>query len=175
MMSEPVNLCEGQLTLYKYGVEMKDATKRHSMYTQVVFVDSATCSSCFWKQMPRWQSIIDSVKHHSIDLSFLFVFHVKNRNKKAFIEAMQHDTLFRHPIYLDTAGVFLKHNPIISQNKLLHSFLVNQENHVVLVGCPIQNRRIRDIFNDILLETEDREKKGEMPMTTGNLNLADET
>lgn len=163
MMSKPVNLCEGQLTLYKSGIEMKDTTKHNSMFTQVVFVDSATCSSCFWKQMPHWQSIIDSVKHHNIDLSFLFVFHVKHRNKQAFIKTMQHDTLFRHPIYLDTAGVFLRQNPIISRNKLLHSFLINQDNHVILVGCPMQNRRIRDMFNDILLKTEKNERTSTVP------------
>jgi len=175
MMSEPINLCESQLTHYKYGIEMKNPPKRKSMYTQVVFVDSTTCSPCFWKQMPCWQSIIDSVKQHHVDLSFHFVFHVKHRNKKAFIEAMQHDTLFRYPVCLDTAGVFLRQNPIISRNKLLHSFLVDNDNHVVLVGNPMQNSRIREMFNNILLNNLKHQEEGGLPIISGNPNLADGT
>lgn len=150
LMSEPIDLCDKQLAVYLHGVKINDKKTYRKEYTQVVFVDSATCSQCFWKQMPRWQSFVDSVNIHNIDISFAFVFHVKNRNRDSFIESMRQDTSFHCPVYLDTTGVFLKSNSNIPPNKLLHTFLLDKYSQVILVGNPVQNRKIRILLEDIL-------------------------
>lgn len=151
LMSAPINFCDEQLAQYCHGNEINGNILGHHKYSLVVFVDSVTCSPCFWKQMPQWQSIVDSVNNHNVDISFAFVFHVKRKNRDRFIESMQQDTLFKYPVYLDTTGVFLKNNPNITQNKLLHTFLLDQNNRVILIGDPVQNRKIRDLFDNILL------------------------
>lgn len=152
LMSEPIDLCDKQMAVYLKGKKTNCQIADRNNYTQVVFVDSTACSPCFWKQMPLWQSIVDSVNNNNDDMSFAFVFHVKRRNKDSFIECMSQDTLFHSPVYLDTTGVFLKNNPNIPQNKLLHTFLLDKSRQVVLVGNPVYNRRIRILLEGIISE-----------------------
>ena len=95
LMSAPINFCDEQLAQYCHGKEINGNILGHHKYSLVVFVDSVTCSPCFWKQMPQWQSIVDSVNNHNVDISFAFVFHVKRKNRDRFIESMQQDTLYR--------------------------------------------------------------------------------
>lgn len=154
LMSKPIDLCVKHLARYEQGAKMNGGDIIYHKYLQVIFVDSVTCSPCFLKQMPRWQTFIDSVRDHHIDLSFVFVFHVKRKEKDRFVESMQQDTLFHTPVYLDTTGVFLQSNPNIPQNKMLHTFLLDEDNQVILVGNPVQNRRIRELQDRILHKRE---------------------
>lgn len=145
LKSRPINLCLDKLELYEKGIRINDYNINNKKYTQIVFFDSVTCSPCMWKHMYQWNPIIDTT-----NLSFVFIFHVKKENKEKFIKAMQNDTIFSYPIYLDSIGVFLQKNPTIPHNKLLHSFLLNRNNQVVLIGNILQNPHLRDMFNKIV-------------------------
>ena len=158
MMSNPINLCDKQMKRYICGHEVNDSNDFHHKYLQLLFVDSATCSPCVWNQMPLWQEFADSVRNQNTDVSFAFVFHTKSSNKDRFLETMCKDTLFHYPIFLDTAGVFIKNNPNIPSNRLLHSFLLNSDNRVILVGDPVQNIRIREMF-DLFLQKDSKKNK----------------
>lgn len=54
------------------------------------------------------------------------------------------------PVYIDTAGVFLKDNPHISEVVALHTFLLDKDNKVLMVGNPLVNPEIEKLFWTIL-------------------------
>ncbi|MBR2195950.1 MAG: hypothetical protein IJ911_10090 [Salinivirgaceae bacterium] len=67
-------------------------------------------------------------------------------------EASYSTKLHDYPIFIDTANQFYKLNPHIPDNKLMHSFLLDSEGKVVLVGNPIQNQAMFDLYKKTIEE-----------------------
>ena len=72
--------------------------------------------------------------------------------------ALIKNSRFNYPIILDTLGHFAKLNPHLPKNKALHTFLLDENNNVILVGNPLHNKKIKEMFYRIV---EDRLGKPE--------------
>ena len=46
-----------------------------------------------------------------------------------------------YPIYVDTLGIFSLGNPHLLQDPRFHTFLLDENNNVILVGNPLQDRK----------------------------------
>ena len=60
--------------------------------------------------------------------------------------------MFDCPILLDTLGEFEKLNPHLPKNRALHTFLLDENNNVILVGNPLRNKKIEEMFYQIVEE-----------------------
>ena len=52
----------------------------------------------------------------------------------------------------DREGQFEKLNPHLPKNKVLHTFLLDENNNVILVGNPLHNKKIEKMFYKIVEE-----------------------
>ena len=57
---------------------------------------------------------------------------------------------FSTQVYLDSVNIFEHQNQHIPSDVLFHTFLLDENMNVVLVGDPIRNKEINKIFWDIL-------------------------
>ena len=54
-------------------------------------------------------------------------------------------------VYKDTCGAFLRANPHLPKdNEMYHSFVVDEENNVLMVGSPFYSKRVESLFETIL-------------------------
>ena len=53
-------------------------------------------------------------------------------------------------IYLDSANVFARQNQHVPNDVLFHTFLLDEDLNVVIVGDPVRNEEINKIFWNIL-------------------------
>ena len=60
--------------------------------------------------------------------------------------------MFDYPILLDTLREFEKLNPHLPKNRALHTFLLDENNNVILVGNPLHNKKIEEMFYKIVEE-----------------------
>lgn len=109
----------------------------------VLFVDSLSCSSCSLSQMTHYYDINDSLTTHGGQL--VVILHpqqisIDEIRKKLAIE--------KYPFWcvIDKKGEFLRNNPKLSDNKLLHTFLVDKYNRIILIGDPMTNSKIKELF-----------------------------
>lgn len=56
------------------------------------------------------------------------------------------NTNFDYPILIDTLGEFERLNPHLPKNQALHTFLLDENNRVILVGNPLRNKKIKEMF-----------------------------
>ncbi len=54
--------------------------------------------------------------------------------------------LFDHLAMLDKNCSFERLNPHLPKNKAMHTFLLDENNNVILVGNPLQNKEIEKMF-----------------------------
>ncbi|HEY9542145.1 MULTISPECIES: hypothetical protein [Bacteroidales] len=128
----------------------QEAYYKNARYIYVMYVDSASCSDCAITHLADWSqlNLMDAFKNGS--LKYMFVVVPKQNNRKHVLELIKKDTLFNEFVYIDTTGVFERRNPQIPTNKLLHTFLINRQGNVELIGNPIVNIDIKNMLTKIL-------------------------
>ncbi|MFI3306556.1 MAG: hypothetical protein R3Y68_08625 [Rikenellaceae bacterium] len=66
--------------------------------------------------------------------------------------------MFDYPIIIDSIGEFERLNPHLPKNKAMHTFLLDENNNVVLVGNPLNNPKIEKMFKEIVEEKLDEKR-----------------
>lgn len=109
----------------------------------VLFVDSTSCSGCFLSHLLSYYEINDSLVAHGGEMVVL-LHPKKSVQQEIESKAVQE----RYPFWciVDRAGEFIRKNPDIPDNQLLHTFLLDENDNLVLVGDPARNSRIKELF-----------------------------
>ena len=75
----------------------------------------------------------------------IFIFSPKRGTEFQLITSLKAAQL-DYPVFLDSGGLFLKRNPRIPSGEMYHTFLLDRQNRVVLVGNPIGNERLWELY-----------------------------
>ena len=113
-----------------------------SDYKVVVFVDSVGCISCKL-QLPKWKEFMHEVDSLSDgNVPFVFFFQTKDVRELRYI--LRRDN-FSHPVCIDTEDSFYKLNRFPGE-MMFQTFLVDSENRVKVIGNPIHNLSVKDLY-----------------------------
>ncbi len=111
-------------------------------YKVVVFVDSIGCISCKL-QLPRWKEFMHEVDSLSDgNVPFVFFFQTKDVRELRYI--LRRDN-FSHPVCIDTEDSYYKLNRF-PKEIMFQTFLVDSENRVKVIGNPIHNLSVKDLY-----------------------------
>ena len=111
-------------------------------YKVVVFVDSVGCISCKL-QLPKWKEFMHEVDSLSDgNVPFVFFFQTKDVRELRYI--LRRDN-FSHPVCIDTEDSFYKLNRFPGE-MMFQTFLVDSENRVKVIGNPIHNLSVKDLY-----------------------------
>lgn len=111
-------------------------------YKVVVFVDSVGCISCKL-QLPIWKEFMHEVDSLSDgNVPFVFFFQTKDVRELRYI--LRRDN-FSHPVCIDTEDSFYRLNRFPGE-MMFQAFLVDSENRVKVIGNPIHNLPVKDLY-----------------------------
>jgi len=116
-------------------------------YKVLIYVDSLGCTSCKL-QLDRWKKFItyvDSVSGNRIP--FYFVLQT-NREKK--LARILRNSEFDYPVYIDRENLVEKLNKF-PPKIMFQTFLLDRDNQVKVIGSPVYNLGIRDLYLEYLL------------------------
>ena len=113
-----------------------------SDYKVVVFVDSVGCVSCKL-QLPRWKEFMHEVDSLS-DGAVPFVFFFQSKDLRELRYILKCDG-FSHPVCIDTDDEFNRLNHFPGE-MMFQTFLVDSENRVKVIGNPIHNLSVKDLY-----------------------------
>lgn len=113
----------------------------------IVFVDSTECSKCRIDNFIRYGSLFDL----SRETGSFEVFLLLSTRKSEYQDIVKHLVLSSspYPVYLDTENSFRTKNSFVQNNNSMHTLSVDSDNHVILVGDPIYNESIMDLFQKL--------------------------
>lgn len=130
------------LVFTRFATDTIDYNIAKSNYKIVVYVDTVGCISCKL-QLPRWKNFItqiDSICNENI--SFLFFF--QPGSTKELRNILYRDD-FDFPICVDVNEEFNKLNNIPNE-MMFQTFLIDSDNKVKLIGNPIHNVSVRELY-----------------------------
>lgn len=115
-------------------------------YTFVQYVDSAQCSPCTLNKMYQWNGYIE--RFHKKGVRFVFIF----EPGKALLEDVYlsiESSGLKNPIYVDTANVFRDNNRFLPSDLKFHSFLLDKNGKVLVVGNPLHNKKVEKLMDKL--------------------------
>ena len=125
------------------------AVNMGGIYRLVVYVDSTECTPCALNNIYRWYPVLDSLIAYPLYRETLFIYS-PSRSKISDIKKQLSSQRVNYPVYLDTCDIFSKSNRHIPSNRLMHIFLLDDKDSVVVVGNPQINVQIREMIFDIV-------------------------
>ena len=111
---------------------------------------SLECTDCAIKRLLQWRTLIK--QNYAYRLDFLFILSPNQHHLKSVLTKLRKDTILNNYIYVDTCNVFTRNNSTIPEERYLHTFLLDRENKIVLVGNPNVNERVESLFQKIMNE-----------------------
>lgn len=127
----------------------------------IVYVDSLECSSCRVGRMYEYNEIIsfrDTIGEQYLPI---FIF----SSPKHIVEELLYQikiSYFDYPILLDEKGLFPAANPHIPADSRFHTFLLDKTGKVVLVGDPVNNPNLWELYKTTINQLIDN--GGTMPV-----------
>lgn len=127
----------------------------------VNYIDSLGCLSCK-SQFPLWSEFVKTINNLSdSDISVMLFLNPRNyANARVAIKKAD----YRFPVCIDLADSLNKLNHFPSDERF-HCFLLDENNKVILIGNPVQNSKIRELYIKTICERlgVDYQKTTEVP------------
>lgn len=120
-----------------------------SGYRLVVYMDSSKCSPCIISKMYMWNSLIEKTRESGDKVGYVFIFEPKKEQIEDAIWAVESSGL-KNRIYIDTACVFKRDNPFVPKAEMYHAMLINKKDSILLVGMPLTNHKVEELFFNII-------------------------
>lgn len=114
----------------------------------VIFHDSINCTTCHIAHIAEYYPLYMMSDTYSFSVLTIL------SPEQSDVEEIKKELITRgfcFPIYIDTYGSFKNLNEHIPTDQRFHCFLLNQDNYPILVGNPLANTNLHELFIDILL------------------------
>lgn len=150
LQSRPITLPLNN-DLMIYNVDSMPFNKVTEKLKYIIYSDSLDCTSCMINNLSSWNSILEYCEKYNGKFIFQFIFSPHKKDLHQISMLIKHSG-FKYPIMIDTKKRFEKLNPHLPKDRLLHAFLLDENNNVILVGNPLRNKKIKEMFYKIMEE-----------------------
>ena len=133
-----------------FTIQGKDTVQveTNAVHKILVYVDSTGCTSCRL-QLHKWEEMItefDSIFKGSVQ----FLFYLTPKSVKDARYITRRDNFF-HPVCLDLNNEIGQMNQF-PKEEIFHTFLLDADNRVKVIGNPIHNKAVRSLYIDAITE-----------------------
>lgn len=117
----------------------------------VVYIDSIQCATCRMKSMFEYDEIINFSKDSISGFIPVFIFS-PSKSHIAEVRRTLEILELNYPSLLDEAGLFSKANPHIPIDNRFHTFLLDRDRNVIIVGDPSRNPILWELYKTTIIE-----------------------
>ena len=125
----------------RYGKDTVDFNIHPSAYTILFYVDSNSCVDCKLK-LNEWKQFKQEVDSSGGEVQYLFFIHNK---RPKYVRNILRSGNFDWPVCLDQKNE-LDHLNQFPEDEQFHAFLLDRNFRVLVVGDPMRNLEIRNLY-----------------------------
>ena len=159
MKSVPIHLPLDEMSCWINDSILTNRPREESPIKLVVYIDSPTCTECTMNSLYSWYDYTNLEKKNKDILSIYFI--ISSEQEERVIASYFRYTGLNHPIYIDKDNIFKTSNPSVPEEEVYHTFLLNQDDSVILVGNPLKNTQIKNLYEETLEQIIDKYQKGQ--------------
>ena len=126
-----------------YCNEPIDNTLLTKSYKMIVYLNANGCEECKLTTLLPLSQFIHEHSTYSSHFGVVIILHPTHMPEPdRFLEQIQ----YRHPVFYDLDGSFERLNPHLPQDERFHTFLLDKNNKVVVVGNPVHNEKLKKLY-----------------------------
>lgn len=99
------------------------------------------CSACV-NDLLKWK---EWVAKDSMNVDFVFYFYASDQTTMRFIDSVF--IKMDYPLIFDAEKEYLQYNKLLDENKMFQTFLLDQDNKVLIVGNPLHNEKLSELYH----------------------------
>lgn len=137
-----------------YGKDTTCLDILNSSYKILLYIDSTGCTGCRLKLL-EWKNLINEFDTlTSVKVGFIFV--INPKSVKEITEILKSSN-FDYPVMIDSTGITnqINHFPV---NPFYQCFLLNKDFEVQVIGNPIYNYSIEDLYRQRIYKVSEQIK-----------------
>lgn len=116
----------------------------------VLFYGKDECSSCAINHLYDDLSGFEELENVD-NCKVMVLFSLTMDEEQVEVPEKIRELKFPFPIYVDAYGDFYRVNAVFPSDKRFHSFLLGADGHPVLIGNPLSNEKLRELFDRIVV------------------------
>ena len=116
---------------------------------KIVNYVNGTCPKCV-TNLKSWNPLIDELDSRGVSVSLLFFIYSHDYD---LTEKILNSINFKGKVVFDKKNAFCNSNGLSSFEDTFHTFLLDKDNKVILVGNPILNEQIKELYINVLETT----------------------
>lgn len=121
---------------------LPDTSLLHRPLKMVIYINQDGCTDCKLRALlPIYMFSLENKHIENFGVNIIL-----NTADMAATEQTLTDMRFHKTVLYDLDGSFERLNPHLPSNETFHTFLLNKENKVVLVGSPIHNEKLSKLY-----------------------------
>lgn len=117
----------------------------HHEYKILTIIDTNTCTECHLR-LYEWKKLIQEIDSITNNTTFLLVVHSKDYT---LLDIIKEKNKFTYPIFYDYENKVAQINKF-PKDPRFQTFLLDKNNHVILVGNPVGNRALWNLYKQII-------------------------
>lgn len=122
------------------------------------YIGPDECSACRVSDIHFADTLFNILP--TTELVPLVIVNPDDNGRKGTLQKL-HDSWFEFPIYEDVCSEFMKLNPAIPKDSRFHSFMLDGEDKVILVGNPARSPQILNLYKEVLSGFAEKQKPTE--------------
>ena len=126
-------------------------------YKILLYVDSLGCTSCRTK-LSEWKRLIQETDTLFVQKPDFLLFFQPKTNGLEELKMLLRSNGFNYPVFIEKENVIMKLNNFPKEPKY-QCFLLDKENKVVMVGNPVYNPAIWELYKKIIRENGNTDKR----------------
>jgi len=108
----------------------------------VVYVNQDGCQRCkLWSLLPIYMFILEN--QYLVNFGVVIILNTSDMETAYNVLT---EMRFCKTVFYDLNGTFEHLNPHLPANEQFHTFLLNEDNRIVLVGNPVQNEQLKKLY-----------------------------
>lgn len=151
MQSSTISIPYERMECWTSDSILEDRPWNKAKLKLVHYVDSATCSTCYLQKIAIYGLLFSMEAQSNNDFYNVFIINPNIIAKKKLISDFS-GKLIPQTIFVDSSNVFMESNPNLPSESMYHTFMLDENNKVILVGNPMLNKQIEDMMLSIVDE-----------------------
>ena len=151
MMSQKVHIPYDSMIYVSFKGELDKRMYQKNIqtckYKYVMYVSKERCSACIIDKLSLWNEMLELSRQEKLQIIFIIASSKDNVDE---VRQSFYGSGLEYSIMIDTCDAFMRCNPYIPPNIFFHTFLMDSQDSIKLVGDPIHNKKIRALTNGIL-------------------------
>lgn len=136
---------------YYSGQYMEYEHDDDALATMLIWYDSTQCSGCKLNAINSLEKYIQFCKDTISNVNVDIVFSPPADVEETFDEAVL-NAKCNYPLFVDYVGEFAKSNRKLPKSKNLHTFLLDANGKIVLIGDPTHNNKLWELYKKYIMQ-----------------------